>query len=248
MVKYYRRLLKNIKGNGGRLTPVFLGNMIVLKTPDFVVINKPVGMPSQSDPSGDKDAMTLTSEILRDEGSNPSLFLIHRLDRVVGGLLVFARNKSSAASLSSAVAEHSMTKEYFAVVAGRAEGGVMKDYIYKDATLGKAFITDRKRSGVKECELEYSTLDIIEAAGGELSLVRVRLKTGRFHQIRAQFSSRKMPLVGDKKYGSRDRVAHTPALFATRLTFEHKGSIVEATALPPIESYPWSLFAEDKYK
>ena len=113
-------------------------------------------MPSQSDPSGDKDAMTLTSELLRSEGSNPSLFLIHRLDRVVGGLMVFARTKEAAALLSSAVAERDMTKEYFAVVPGSPEGGVMEDYLYKDANLGKAFVTDRKRNGVKEARLEYS--------------------------------------------------------------------------------------------
>jgi 23S rRNA pseudouridine1911/1915/1917 synthase len=162
--------------------------------------------------------------------------------------MVFARNKNAAAILSDAVARHTMTKEYFAVVSGVAEGGVMHDYIYKDASLGKAFVTDRKRSGVKDAELEYWNCHTVSAEDGDISLVRVRLKTGRFHQIRAQFSSRKMPLVGDKKYGSRDRVAHTPALFATRLAFEYKGKLVEATALPPLESYPWSLFAKENYK
>lgn len=222
--------------------------MILLKTKDYVIINKPVGMPSQSDPSGDKDAMTLTSERLRLDGESGEIYLIHRLDRVVGGLLVFARNKSSAATLSSTVCEHSMAKEYFAIVSGRPEGGVMRDYLYKDATLGKAFITDRRRAGVKECELEYDCLDTLITERGEVSLVRVRLKTGRFHQIRAQFSSRKMPLLGDKKYGSRDFMAKTPSLFATRLAFEFNGSTVEASALPPLDKYPWSLFTEDKYQ
>ena len=220
---------------------------IVAKTKDFVVIYKPAGVPSQSDPSGDTDAMTMCSEMLRHKGESSELYLIHRLDRVVGGLIVFARNKKSAATLSSLVAEHNITKEYFAVVEGRAEGGVMHDYIYKDATLSKAFVTDRKRSGVKEAELEYTTLDTIGIDNREISLVRVRLKTGRFHQIRAQFSSRKMPLIGDKKYGSRDFKAKTPSLFATRLEFCFNGKEISESKLPDITVYPWSLFEEGKY-
>ena len=220
---------------------------IISKTKDYVIIYKPVGIPSQSDPSGDKDAMTMCSEMLRQSGESSELYLIHRLDRVVGGLIVFARNKKSSAILSSLVAEHNITKEYFAVVEGRAEGGIMRDYLYKDATLGKAFVTDRKRSGVKEAELEYTTLDTISIDDREISLVRVRLKTGRFHQIRAQFSSRKMPLIGDKKYGSRDFKAKTPSLFATHLEFHFNGMQVSESKLPDLTVYPWSLFEEEKY-
>ena len=220
---------------------------IISKTKDYVIIYKPQGIPSQSDPSGDKDAMSMCSQMLRQMGESDALYLIHRLDRVVGGLIVFARNKKSAATLSSLVAEHNITKEYFAVVEGRAEGGVMRDYIYKDATLGKAFVTDRKRSGVKEAELEYTTLDTVSIDNREISLVKVRLKTGRFHQIRAQFSSRKMPLIGDKKYGSRDFKAKLPSLFATRLAFDFNGNAVSESKLPDLSEYPWSLFEEEKY-
>ena len=204
-------------------------------------------MPSQSDPSGDMDAMTLTSELLRSEGSNPSLFLIHRLDRVVGGLMVFARSKEAAALLSSAVAERDMTKEYFAIVPGSPEGGVMEDYLYKDANLGKAFVTDRKRNGVKEARLEYSVCKTVTTEKGDISLVRVKLGTGRFHQIRCQFASRRMPLIGDKKYGSRDALAKTPSLFASHLSFEYKGEKFDAFALPDLTKYPWSLFGEEDY-
>ena len=221
---------------------------IVLKTSDFIVVNKSAGTPSQSDPSGDKDAMTLCSEVLRLSGEREELFLIHRLDRVVGGLLVFARNKKSAAILSAAVAERKLNKEYFAVVAGAPEGGVMRDFLYKDTTLGKAFVTDRKRAGVKEAELEYSVLSTVNKGETAYSLVRIKLLTGRFHQIRAQFASRKMPLIGDKKYGSRDFEAKMPALFSARLSFEFGGKMIEAKALPDITSYPWSLFKEEVYK
>ncbi len=220
---------------------------IIDKTNEYVIIYKPKGIPSQSDPTGDRDAMTLCSDMLRQMGESDSLYLIHRLDRVVGGLIVFARNKKSAATLSSLVAEHKITKEYFAVVEGRAEGGIMQDYLYKDATLGKAFVTDRKRSGVKEAELEYSTQDTVSIDGREISLVKVKLKTGRFHQIRAQFASRKMPLIGDKKYGSRDFLAKMPSLFASRLTFVLNHKEVSVMKLPNVDEYPWSLFEEEKY-
>lgn len=221
---------------------------IIKKSKDYVIINKPAGMPSQSDPGGDADAMTVCSEMLRACGESDNLFLIHRLDRVVGGLLVFARNKQSAAILSSLVADRRLTKQYYAVVEGRAPGGVMRDFIYKDATLGKAFVTDRKRSGVKEAELEYAVVDTISYEGREISLVKITLKTGRFHQIRAQFSSRKMPLLGDKKYGSRDILAKMPALYATYLSFEIKGKEVSSSRLPDVNRYPWSLFGEESYR
>ena len=124
----------------------------------------------------------------------------------------------------------------------------MRDLIYKDATLGRAFVTDKPKGGAKEALLDYSTLDTVLNKERKLSLVAVRLHTGRFHQIRAQFSSRKMPLVGDKKYGSRDFGARTPALFAARLAFEYKGEKYDFAAMPDISSYPWSLFEMEKYK
>lgn len=219
---------------------------IIEKTKDYVIIYKPSGIPSQSDPSGDKDAMTLLSERLREMGEEGGLYLVHRLDRVVGGLLVYARNKTAAAALS-ALSGGGMRKEYFAVVEGEAKGGVMRDFLYKDASLGKAFITNRKRAGVKECELEYTTLDCQNTEKGPVSLVRVKLITGRFHQIRAQFSSRKMPLIGDKKYGSHDIRRRTPSLFASRLSFEFKGKAVATERLPDLNEYPWSLFEKEKY-
>ena len=221
---------------------------IIDKSKNYIVVYKPAGIPSQSDPSGDTDAMTLCSEQLRSMGEAEDLFLIHRLDRVVGGLIVFARNKKTAADLSAQVSDRRLTKVYYAVVEGRAEGGTMRDFLYKDATLGKAFVTDRKRAGVKEAELEYSVLDRTVSDGRELSLVKISLKTGRFHQIRAQFSSRRMPLVGDKKYGSRDAKAKMPALFATKLGFYCLGRAVEAARLPDLNSYPWSLFNEEIYR
>ena len=220
---------------------------IICKTSDYVVIYKPAGISSQADPSGDKDAMTLLAEALAGMGESNKLYLIHRLDRVVGGLLVYARTAAAAAALSASVSDRRMEKEYFAVCEGYAEGGIMRDYLYKDAALGKAFVSQRPRAGVKEAELEYGLEDSVSVGDRILSLVRVRLRTGRFHQIRAQFSSRKMPLVGDKKYGSRDFSRRTPALFATHLAFDYKGKRAEFSRIPDLNEYPWSLFAAEKY-
>ena len=220
---------------------------IVSKSKDYVVIYKPAGIPSQSDPSGDRDAMTILSGMLRDMGESGELYLIHRLDRTVGGLLVYARNKATAADLSKQVADHSFSKQYYAVVSGRAEGGVLFDYLYKDARSGKAFVTDRQRAGVKAAELEYRPLECVENENGRFSLVKIKLKTGRFHQIRVQFASRQMLLIGDKKYGSRDFKAKMPSLFATEIGFKIKGKEITASRLPSLAEYPWSLFEEKKY-
>ena len=192
---------------------------ILYKDKNLIAINKPAGIPVQPDPTLDKDAMSLCTEILLSQGESGALWLVHRLDRVVGGTVVFARNKRTAASLSELFSAQSTDKEYLAIVEGRAEGGVLEDFLYKDAAKGKAFIVDRKRAGVKEAKLEYTPISTADTERGVYTLVRVKLHTGRFHQIRAQLSSRGMPIVGDGKYGSHDNRAKMPALFSSRLGF-----------------------------
>ena len=218
---------------------------VVYKNDDFLVANKPVGTPSQADNSGDKDAMKECSELLRDIGERDELHIINRLDRVVGGLILLARSSRAAAELSSLL-QGGITKEYRAVIEGECGDGEMRDFLYKDATLGRAYVMKDARRGAKEAILEYSTLDMAEHNGRKLSLVKVELKTGRFHQIRAQFSSRRMPLVGDKKYGSKVSGTPHPALFAARLAFSYKGENYDITAAPDITAFPWSLF-DKKY-
>ena len=219
---------------------------IKYKSKSIIVVCKPAGIPSQPDPSGDKDAMTLCAEALSALGESTELYPINRLDRVVGGLIVFARNKRSAAELSSIVSGADMLKEYIAVVSGKPEGGRYTDYLYKDARLSKAFRVDRKRQGVKEAILDCTPIETVSLDSGDITLVRVRLYTGRYHQIRCQLSSRGYPIVGDGKYGSRDKGARCPALFADRLCFETSGERVDATASPDLGEYPWSLFSLDK--
>lgn len=220
---------------------------VLHKTKELAIIYKPAGIPTQSDTSGDEDAMSITAKMLSDMGESRDLWLVHRLDRVVGGLVVFARSRESASALSALVGGCGMEKEYIAVVEGRAEGGVLRDFLYKDSKKGKAFVVS-ERKGAKEALLEYTPLAVIETEKGERTLVKIKLHTGRFHQIRAQFSSRGMPIVGDGKYGSHDNKAKFPALFARRLAFEIKGKRNEAFALPDLAEYPWSLFGKENYQ
>lgn len=220
---------------------------IIHKTKNLIVINKPHGMPAQSDPSGDKDAMTAASELLRENGEDGRLWLIHRLDRVVGGLMVFARNKKYAGILSEMVKDRLLSKEYYAVVDGDAEGGMLEDLLYRDAKVGKSFIVDRERAGVKCAVLSYKRLASVQCDHGKKTLVYISLMTGRFHQIRAQFSHRGMPICGDGKYGSRDNKVRNIALMSAHMDFETSGERVDVSVRPDISKYPWSLFNEFDY-
>ena len=222
---------------------------ILYKDKSVVAVNKAIAEPIQSDLTGDLDTMSRLSSHLAGTGEGKDLWLVHRLDRVVGGVAVFARSKKSAAALSEAFSSHTVKKEYFAVVEGVCEsGGVMCDLLFKDSAKGKTFIVDRKRAGVKEASLEFFPIATAECEKGARTLVRVHLHTGRFHQIRAQFSHRKMPLVGDGKYGSHDNGANSPALFSASLEFNLFGRGYKITAMPDTEAYPWSLFGKEMYE
>lgn len=172
------------------------------------------------------------------------IFPVHRLDRETGGCMVYARTKAAAGKLSNIVSERSMEKEYLAVVQGcpAEKEGVLKDLLFRDAAKNKSFVVDRMRRGVREAELSYRVLETVETEHGALSLIAVRLHTGRTHQIRVQFASRKLPLVGDQRYGSRIGSPHM-ALWSYRLAFSHpfRRNAVSAVSLPPAE-WPWTLF------
>ncbi len=174
---------------------------------NIVVCVKPVGLDSELEvPAALKE--TLGGEI----------FPIHRLDKNVGGIMVYARTKQAAASLSKAVQEGSMVKEYVALVHGTPpESGDWEDLLWKDGKKNKVFVVKRVRGGVKKARLEFHLL-----SAGETSLVHIRLHTGRSHQIRVQFSSRGFPLVGDHKYGARD-TSPAPMLFSCRISFPYRG-------------------------
>lgn len=183
---------------------------------NIAVCVKPVGLESETEvPAALKQRL------------GGEVFPIHRLDKNVGGVMVFARTKQTAAALSKAVQEGSMVKEYVAMVHGTPpESGDWEDLLWKDSRKNKVFVVNRQRVGVKKARLEFKRL-----SEGETSLVRIRLHTGRSHQIRVQFSSRGFPLVGDHKYGSRDERT-APMLFSCRITFPYQGRTMRFDAAP----------------
>ena len=189
---------------------------ILYSDKQIIVCIKPVGLDSE------KDVPEALKEQLGGE-----IFPIHRLDQNVGGVMVFARTKQSAASLSKSVQEGSMVKEYVAMVHGTPpESGDWEDLLWKDSKRNKVFVVKRQRAGVKKARLEFT-----RQSAGEESLVRIRLHTGRSHQIRVQFASRGFPLVGDHKYGSRDEKT-APMLFSCRITFPYRGETRQFEAYP----------------
>lgn len=189
---------------------------ILFSDRDIVLCVKPVGLDSEIQmPAALKE--TLGSEI----------YPVHRLDKNVGGVMIFARTQAAAASLSKAIQEGKLIKEYVALVHGSPpESGDWEDLLWKDSQKNKVFVVKRMRGGVKKARLEFTRL-----TSGEESLVRIRLHTGRSHQIRVQFASRGYPLVGDHKYGARDNVP-APMLYSYKLTFPHKGKLLEFEKLP----------------
>ena len=200
---------------------------------DIAVCIKPTGMDSE------KQVPEALKEQLGGE-----IYTLHRLDLNVGGVMVYARTKAAAAQLSRAIQDGSMIKEYVAIVHGTApESGDWEDLLWKDAKKNKVFVVDRERKGVKKARLEFTRLRVMEtlpdnaqpALNSETSetrsLVRIRLHTGRSHQIRVQFSSRKYPLAGDHKYGSRAKETE-PMLFSCCITFPYKGEMRSFEALP----------------
>ena len=186
---------------------------IMYSDKSIVVCVKPVGLDSEMEvPQALKEAL------------GGELFPIHRLDKNVGGVMVFARTKGAAAMLSKAVQDGSLIKEYVAKVHGTPpENGDWEDLLFKDSSKNKVFVVKKERKGVKKARLEF-------VRQGE-DLVRIRLHTGRSHQIRVQFASRGFPLVGDHKYGSRDE-ATAPMLFSCCLRFPWQGQQMQFEKLP----------------
>lgn len=200
---------------------------------ELIVCVKPAGVLSTDEPGG-------LPELLRQElGENADIRTVHRLDRVVSGLMVLARGAEAASELSRQIREGEFEKEYLAIVHGFAEdAGELRDLMYRDKARKMSFVTDTPGKGVQEARLDYVTLGRADG----LSLVRVRLLTGRTHQIRCQFASRGMPLAGERKYGSLEDNCKL-ALWSFRLAFRHPatGKALEFCEYPPHEA-PWERF------
>lgn len=215
-----------------------------------IVVVKPVNMPSQADPSGDLDVLSAVKADIKARFHKPGdvyVGLVHRLDRPVGGAMVFAKTSKAAGRLSEAVRTRTIAKEYVAVVHGRppAESDRLTHYLWKDASKNKVFAVRKNHKLAKEAVLDYTCLG---SADG-FSLMRIQLHTGRTHQIRVQMAEIGCPLYGDQKYGAQvNRPGQQTALWSTLLDFPHptKDERIRTTSMPPME-HPWNLWAQEHY-
>ncbi len=199
---------------------------------DIAVVIKPCGYLSEDAESGSVCALIREALAVKD------VFTVHRLDRDVSGIMVYALNGAAAAALTRAMLENEFEKVYLAIVHGMPKEpcGSMVDLLFKDSKKNKSYVVKRERKGVRRAELEYR---LLESKDG-LSLVRVKLCTGRSHQIRVQFASRRMPLYGDRKYGAPSAKSKI-ALFSHMLTFKHpNGEKMTFSAFPFGET--WDKF------
>ena len=207
---------------------------IVYLDSDIVVCVKPARILSTDEPGGLPD---LLREALGDPRAD--IRTVHRLDRVVSGLMVLARNAKGASELSRQIRDGEFEKEYLAVVHGVTEAqGTLRDLLGRDKARKMTFVAKEPAKGVQEAVLHYQRL----AALDNLSKVRIQLETGRTHQIRVQFSSRGFPLVGERKYAEIDDPCEI-ALWSYRLAFTHPGTgkPMEFIHQPP-DVYPWNGF------
>lgn len=209
---------------------------IIYETKAYALVSKAAGEDSEH---------ALPALLAEQNGDAPeNYYIVHRLDRAAAGLLMIARSREVAAELSRQLQDGILKKSYLCVVPGvpNPPDGQMEDLLFKDKAKQKMYPVKRRRAGVKEAALRYTLLETGTPYDMPLSLVQVELETGRFHQIRCQFASRKMPLLGDHKYGSRLHCPHL-ALFCRTLSFYDwtEKTMRCFTAAPPME-YPWDAF------
>lgn len=202
-----------------------------------------------SEPAGGKNLPELVSQALDAQGEPSEVYTVHRLDKPVGGLSVLARTGDAAGNLIAQIAAKTVRKEYFAVLCGAPEQkrAILTDLLFHDAQKNKTFVVQRERKGVRPASMEYTVLQTVSSEGREPTLVRILLHTGRTHQIRAQFSARQLPLLGDIRYGSKEPRCEV-ALWSCGLRLRHPttGRVMTFFRRPENE-FPWNLFPESCY-
>ncbi len=227
-----------------KVTEIAHGVKVLYEDNHIIVAIKPCGVLSQSDGSGNPDMLTILKAYIKEKYSKPGevyLGLVHRLDRPVSGVMVFARTSKAASRLSEQIRTRKVEKIYRCVVKGVLEGsGRLENYIFKDESRNIVTVSDTERPGYKTSYLDYKAL----ASKDGLTLVEVKLGTGRSHQIRAQMAHAGYPLFADQKYGEADKGCKDIALEAYKLTFEHPVKREFITFEAPIpQEFPWNLFA-----
>lgn len=216
----------------------------------LIVVEKPVNLPTQADQSGDPDLQTRIKKYLKvtyHKPGNVYLGLVHRLDRPVGGVMVFAKTSKAASRLSQQLRERRLKKTYLAVAHGRisVERGRLTDWLLKDRLANQVAVVAPGSSGAKEAILDYE----VRAQVSGFSLVQIALETGRSHQIRVQLAHQGYPLFGDQKYGAAvNRPGQQLALWSARLAFTHpiRGEAVIVDSLPAPD-FPWHLFSSENF-
>lgn len=212
---------------------------VIYEDNHLIVVEKPINMLAQSDNTNDKDLLTLLKEYIKNKYNKPGnvyLGLVHRLDRPVGGIMVFAKTSKAASRLSNQIREKTFKKTYNAVVIGNIpENGTLCDKLYKDTKNNIVYVSDKG----KEAILKYNKLSYKDG----MSLVNINLLTGRSHQIRVQFMNYGYPLYGDNKYNKNAKSGEQIALFAKKIEFIHpttKEKLVFEIDLP--NRYPFNIF------
>ena len=196
---------------------------VIYEDNHIIVVEKPVNIPSQADKTGDIDLLTIIKQYIKEKYQKPGnvyLGLVHRLDRPVGGVMVFAKTSKAAARLSNQVREKQFEKTYLAIVNGKMEQntGTLEDYLYKDERNNKSKVVPEGTKNSKLAILDYEVLKY--APELDLSVLKIHLHTGRHHQIRVQLSSRNHSIYGDQKYGGRGHGKQI-TLWAYELKFYH---------------------------
>ncbi|MBQ2758989.1 MAG: RluA family pseudouridine synthase [Clostridia bacterium] len=210
----------------------------------IIVCIKPAGISSQERP----DKRDMVNELIKHcekQGiTNPQIFPVHRLDTATAGIMVYAKTKTAAAFLSNEITQNNFQKEYLAIVHGVPEEktAVLEDLLFRDTKKNKSYVVKRERKGVKKASLTYTLIKMCTNETDTFSLLKIRLHTGRTHQIRVQFASRKMPLLGDGKYGAADNIP-TLGLFSCSLSFTHPTTKERLTfTASPENKFPWDIF------
>ena len=196
---------------------------VIYEDNHIIVVEKQPNIPSQADKTNEIDMLTIVKEYIREKYNKPGnvyIGLVHRLDRPVGGVMIFAKTSKAASRLSESIRVKEVKKEYLAVVDGRfeKEKDILEDYLYKDERNNMSKVVDKNKKNAKLAKLDYEVLKYNEVKN--LSLVKVNLYTGRHHQIRVQLANSKHSIFGDQKYGTRGNLKQI-ALWAYKLTIIH---------------------------